>query len=60
MVFKSVKLKWYEGLALKIALLSIGILIGANWPGIISDWATPLLIIAVVTSVWAAVVWLKE
>ncbi len=52
-VLKSVHLEWYEALAVKIALLSTGILIGANWPGIIHDWSLPLLILVVVTSVYA-------
>lgn len=59
-VFKSVRLHWYEALFIKISLLSIGILIGANWPGIVLDWATPILIVAVVSSLYAILVWWKE
>lgn len=59
-VFKVLRLHWYEALVLKIAILSVGILIGANWPGIVLDWATPLLIIAVASSLYAILVWWKE
>ena len=59
-IFKTLRLHWYEALLLKISLLSVGILIGANWPGIVLDWATPLLIVAVVSSLYAILVWWKE
>ena len=59
-IFKTLRLHWYEALFLKISLLSIGILIGANWPAIVLDWATPLLIVAVVASLYAILVWWKE
>ncbi len=58
--FKELRLTWFEAFILKISLLSVGILIGANWPDIILDWATPLLVIAIVTSVYAIIIWLKE
>ena len=59
-IFKTLKLQWYEVFGLKIAILSVGILIGANWPGIVLDWATPILIIALVSSLYAILVWWKE
>lgn len=59
-IFKTLKLNWFELFVLKVSILTVGILIGANWPGIISDWATPLLIIAVVASVYFILVWWKE
>ncbi len=59
-IFKTLKLQWYEVMFFKISLLSVGILIGANWPAIIQDWATPILIIALVSSVYAVLVWWKE
>jgi hypothetical protein len=59
-IFKTLKLHWYEAMILKIAILSFGILIGANWPGIVLDWATPILIVAVVASLYAILVWWKE
>jgi hypothetical protein len=59
-IFKTLRLHWYEAVILKIAILSFGILIGANWPTIVLDWATPLLIVAVVTSLYAILVWWKE
>ena len=59
-IFKTLKLQWYEVMFFKISLLSVGILIGANWPAIIQDWATPILIIALVSSVYAVLIWWKE
>lgn len=59
-ILKTIHLKWYEALALKIALLTVGILIGATWPGIINDWSMPILIIAVVSSIYAIIIWIKE
>ncbi len=58
--FKELRLTWFEAFILKVSLLSVGILIGANWPDIILDWATPLLIVAIVTSVYAIIIWWKE
>jgi hypothetical protein len=59
-IFKTLKLNWFELFVLKIAILTVGILIGANWPGVVLDWATPLLIIAVVSSIYFVLVWWKE
>lgn len=59
-IFKTLRLNWFEMFVLKISLLTVGILIGANWPGIVQDWATPLLIVALVSSIYAILVWWKE
>ena len=59
-IFKTLKLQWYEVMFFKISLLSVGILIGANWPAIIQDWATPLLIVAIVASLHTIIIWWKE
>lgn len=59
-IFKTLKLQWYEVMFFKISLLSVGILIGANWPAIIQDWATPLLIVAIVASLYTILIWWKE
>ena len=59
-VFKTLKLHWYEAVMLKIAILSVGILIGANCPAIVLDWTTPILIVAVASSLYAILVWWKE
>lgn len=59
-ILKTLRLNWFELLILKIALLSFGILIGANWPGIIMDWSAPILIIAIVSSFYVVLVWWKE
>lgn len=59
-IFKTLRLTWFEAFVLKVSLLTVGILIGANWPGIVQDWATPLLILAIVSSVYAILVWWKE
>ena len=55
-IFKSVSFAWYEISALKVALLGIGVLIGANWPDIIHDWSLPILIAAIVASVYGTLV----
>lgn len=36
--FKSFTLKWWQGSLFKIALISLGIAIGANWPEIFAIW----------------------
>lgn len=51
---------WWQMGIFKIALLSLGIAIGAYWHGVFSQYLATLLTIAVVSSVYIAYVWFRR
>ena len=58
--FKSFTLKWWQGGLLKIALISLGIAIGANWPELFADWINALLILFLILAGYITIVWWKQ
>lgn len=58
--FKSFTLKWWQGSLLKIALISLGITIGATWQELFADWTGILLAIFLVLCGYITIVWWKQ
>jgi len=59
-IFKSFTLKWWQGSLLKIALVSFGIIIGANWPEVFASWTLVLLVLFLVLGTYLKVVWWRQ
>ena len=59
-IFKSFTLKWWQGSLLKIAMISLGIVIGATWPEIFVNWVTVLLIVSIVSASYITYIWWKQ
>jgi hypothetical protein len=59
-IWKTSSFKWWQLGILKIALLMIGIAIGANWPEIFVSYTWTLVIAGLVLSVYIWFVWLKD
>ena len=58
--FKPFALKWWQGGLFKIAMVSLGIAIGATWPDLFSGWRPALLIVFVLFSIYLFWIWLKQ
>jgi hypothetical protein len=59
-LFKTFTLKWWQTGLFKLMLLSLGIVIGAAWPGIFSAWRPVLLALFIVPAVYISLVWWKQ
>jgi len=59
-LFTSYTFKWWQMGVFKLALLSIGIIIGSIWPELFQDMRTLLIIIAVLTSGYVIMIALKQ
>lgn len=51
---------WWQMGIFKIALLSLGVAVGAYWQEVFSQYLTALIVIAVVAGVYIAYVWFKQ
>jgi len=60
MFFKSYTFTWWQIGIFKLALLAIGIAIGSYWHNFFSDYLVPLIIIAVIASVYIMFISLKQ
>ncbi len=58
--FKSYTLRWWQGSILKIALLALGIAIGATWPEFFAGWTGALLVLFLALGGYITVVWWKQ
>lgn len=59
-LFKNYTFTWWQIGIFKLALLSIGVLIGTYWNEIFQPHLTALLVIAVVTTVYVISISLKQ
>lgn len=59
-LFKTYSYTWWQMGVFKLALLSIGILIGSQWAGFWNTLTTILILVAVVSSVYMMYVSLKQ
>lgn len=59
-MFRSFTLTWWQGVLLKLSMLSLGIVIGTGWPEIFSQWISLLLIVFVVLSTYISFVCWKQ
>lgn len=60
MFFKSYTFTWWQIGIFKLALLSIGVAIGAYWYEFFKNYLVPLIIIAVITGVYMIFTSLKQ
>jgi hypothetical protein len=59
-IFKDFTLKWWQAGIFKLAMLSLGIIIGWAWPELFKVW-TPLLFLLFLISVgYVTYVWWKQ
>lgn len=56
-MFKAATYSWWQIGLLKLALLCIGIAIGAYWPAIFLPYIAVLVAIGIVLGIYLAVVW---
>lgn len=59
-IFKDFTLKWWEAGIFKIALLSLGIVIGSAWPEFFKGWIPFLIILFLISGGYVTYVWLKQ
>jgi len=59
-IFKSFTLKWWQAGMFKVALISLGIMIGATWPDIFGMWRYGLLVLFALPISYISWVWWKQ
>ena len=59
-IFKTVAMAWWQIGLLKLALLCIGIAIGAYWPAVFLPYAGLLIILGIAIGIYIGSVWLKR
>lgn len=59
-IFKSYTYKWWQLGIFKIALLSIGIIIGVYWNEFFASYLTPLMIIWIISALYIFSISLKK
>jgi hypothetical protein len=60
MFFKSYTFTWWQIGIFKLALLTIGIAIGSYWSEFFKNYLVPLIIIAVIASLYIMVISFKQ
>jgi hypothetical protein len=58
--FKTVVLTWWQVGLLKLAVASLGIAVGDNFPDAFKPWTRALLVVTVVAGLYVAAVWVKQ
>lgn len=59
-MFKTAQMSAWEFAPVKIAMLCVGIAIGANWPELFSAYVWPIFIVGLAIGIWSAVIWMKK
>ena len=59
-IFKSYTYKWWQVAIFKLALLALGITIGAFWHSFFGNYLTVLLVIAIICAVYILTVSFKK
>ena len=59
-MLKSYSFTWWQIGILKVAVLAIGVAIGAHWHELFATWITPLIVLGVVAGIYVAYVTLKQ
>lgn len=59
-IFKSVTFKWWQLKLYKLAVLSLGIVIGSQWPEVFLPYTVHLLTLTVLLGVYLIALWYKQ
>jgi hypothetical protein len=59
-IFKDFTLKWWQAGIFKVALLSLGIVIGSTWPELFERWIQFLFPLFLVSGGYVTFVWLNQ
>jgi len=59
-IFKDFTLKWWQAGIFKLALLSLGIIIGLIWPELFRGWTPFLFLLFIISEGYVGYVWLKQ
>ncbi|CAN5711124.1 hypothetical protein BH11PAT2_BH11PAT2_08770 [soil metagenome] len=59
-IFKSTNFTWWQLGLLKWAVLFIGIAIGATWPEVFAPYASLLVVVGLVISLYLVIVWYRN
>lgn len=59
-LFKNYTFTWWQVAIFKIALLAIGVAVGANWPQVFVQYTTILVIIGLAIGIYIAFVSFKK
>ena len=51
--------RWQAGL-FKLSLISLGVVVGATWPGVFAGWRELLLVVFVVPAFYLTYVWFRQ
>jgi len=59
-LFTLVTFTWWQVGLLKLSLLSLGVILGATWPGVFVNWREVLLVLFVVPAFYVTYVWFQQ
>jgi len=59
-LFTSFTFTWWQLGLVKISLLSLGVVVGATWPGVFVVWRDLLLVLFVVPAFYVSYLWFKQ
>lgn len=58
--FTPVTFTWWQVGLFKLSLLSLGVVVGATWPGVFVGWREVLLVLFVVPAFYVTYVWFTQ
>ena len=59
-IFKSFRLKWWEAGIFKVAIVALGVAVGAYWSDLFIQYIGHLIVIALAAGLYTAYVWWKQ
>ncbi len=59
-MFKTAPMNAWEFAPVKLAMLCVGIAIGAQWPEVFGPYIMPIFIIGLAVGIYAAIAWMKK